>query len=237
MKRKKKYPESVSRAGLKLGRGWTESLIDKFLPTPDAYVDNPHYKCAAQMQLFHLKRVVAVEKTKRFIKAKEKSEHRKRAAAKSVETKLEKTRQWISNIQVTVPKLAKSVLEIWACRNYNEIQSWRESNGRKTSGSYADETNSSPEFLHRICVNYLRHCETEYEQLLDAKFGMTGSSECYLEIRRKVLRKIAEVYPWLAEECKKQDYLEEPTQRGDNAGSATVQPETPNSGIRESVVV
>jgi len=42
------------------------------------------------------------------------------------------------------------------------------------------------------------------EEELDKIYGKVGVDEGYLVIRKKVLDKIAEVYPWLREECDSQ---------------------------------
>lgn len=48
-------------------RGWTEALIDKFLPTCDKLEENPHHKNAAPMQLFLQDRVIMKEKNSDFL--------------------------------------------------------------------------------------------------------------------------------------------------------------------------
>ena len=90
-----------------------------------------------------------------------------------------------------------------ACRHYNDMQDWRAAEGRYTSDLGAT-TDSDPKFLERICVNYLRHCLTKYEDHLDAMSGKVGFNGCYEEVRRKVFAEIAAKYEWLAEECKRQ---------------------------------
>ena len=75
--------------------------------------------------------------------------------------------------------------------------------GRSTSGKEATD-DSDPKFLERICVNYLRHCLTKYEDHLDRMSGKVGFGEGYEEIRRKIFAKISERYEWLADECKRQ---------------------------------
>lgn len=51
-----KKPEYLSTLKLK-ERGWTDGMIRRFLGEPDATRPNPHYKCAAPMKLYELKRV------------------------------------------------------------------------------------------------------------------------------------------------------------------------------------
>jgi hypothetical protein len=40
-----------------LERGWTNSLINKFLPEPDEIKKNPHYRKAAPMKLYLLEKI------------------------------------------------------------------------------------------------------------------------------------------------------------------------------------
>lgn len=58
---KQTYPERFPRKREELysvselvARGWSKTSIDKFLPKPDDYRDNPYYKCASPMK-FYLK--------------------------------------------------------------------------------------------------------------------------------------------------------------------------------------
>lgn len=39
--------QMVSKKGLKLGYGFTDGMISRFLPNPDKEVTNTYYKCAA----------------------------------------------------------------------------------------------------------------------------------------------------------------------------------------------
>lgn len=84
-----KKEEYTTKSQLK-ERGWTDTMIKKFLGTPDATKVNPFYSSAAPMGLYDVKRVKKVERTKAFKEAMEKSEARKAAAEKAVVTKMKK---------------------------------------------------------------------------------------------------------------------------------------------------
>ena len=62
--------------------------------------------------------------------------------------------------------------------------------------------------LHTIVVNYLRHVHTNYEEhVAEANRRDTppeGSTQAVLKFRRRVLRKIASIYPELETECERQ---------------------------------
>jgi hypothetical protein len=64
-----------------------------------------------------------------------------------------------------------------------------------------------PQFVERVCVNYLRH-RPPYERHLreiPEKVGRSQIYNTYKAYKTNVLRAIAKIYPWLAEECKRQE--------------------------------
>lgn len=58
-------------------------------------------------------------------------------------------------------------------------------------------------FRNRIVVNYLKHKVLEYDKKLEGIWGMT-SIEAYIALNRKIYIAIAEAYPDLQDECKRQ---------------------------------
>jgi hypothetical protein len=155
------------------------------------------------MLLFAVEKIDAIEQTDEFKTQQVDTAKRKEAAKKAVDTKLEQLRKWLNAVQIHVPVFTKDKIIERACKHYNEMQEDREDEGLSTSGMKAT-ANSDPKFLERICVNYLRHCLTKYEDHLDEMSGKVGFGEGYEEIRRKIFSKISERYGWLANECKRQ---------------------------------
>lgn len=198
----KKIP-MMTRARLKSERGWTDKLIKIFLPEPDLTRPNPNYKSGPPMLLFSIARIEAIEHTDEFKMQQECAAKRKEIAKKGVSTKLQQLREWVNTVEIDVPVFEKEELIKWACDHYNEMQVEREFEGRPTCGMMA-ATDSDPKFLERICVNFLRHCLTKYEEHLDEISGKVGFIYGYQEIRRKILFKISKSYQWLADECKRQ---------------------------------
>ena len=49
-----------------LAKRWSLSLIEKYYPQCDEIRSNPHYRCAAPMQLFYKKEVKRIESTDEF---------------------------------------------------------------------------------------------------------------------------------------------------------------------------
>lgn len=54
-------------------------------------------------------------------------------------------------------------------------------------------------------MNYLRHQVTKYDYHLDQVHGKVRIDDAYLAIREKVFEAIAKTYPWLADECRRQE--------------------------------
>ena len=191
--------EHLTKAGLK-ERGWTDALIRDFLKEPDQTKRNPHCSSAPPMCLYKVSRVGAVEATDEFAQRMARTQSRretaKKAAKKGLRTKRKETRKLAMDMP-PVPRLDRDELIKRACKHYNKH--WELRNPDK----YATSSNT-PEFLNRICVNYLRHGVSEYDERLGMMYGRVGGKEMYHPIRQKVLRAIADAYPYLAAECYRQ---------------------------------
>ena len=185
---------TLTKTGVK-ERGWTDSLIRQFLGEPDSTKVNFYYKSGPPVCLYLVSRVEAAEMTPEFVAAREKVEKRQTSAAVAVKTKRNHLQALVDKITITVPKMDHNKLIRLACESYNE-RNWERD-------CYASD-NSDPAFLDRMCVNYLRHNMTHYENLLDVTAGKVGAGDAYCEIKGKVLDAIATAYPYLASECIRQ---------------------------------
>lgn len=194
----------VTKSALLKERGWTNSLIKAFLPSPDEMRLNPMYKSAAPMLLYKEGRIKRIEGTQKFKKNLEKVAPKKIAAQKAVETKLNNLLSYLDSVEINLITLSKEELIEKACKHYNEIQLDRSSEGLKCSDRAATK-NSDFSFLKRICVNFLRHEMTSYEDHIEEMSDKVGFNRGYLAVRDKVFDKIKETYPWLKEECEKQN--------------------------------
>lgn len=172
-------------------------MISRFLPKPDEERVNPHYRSGPPMQLYKIKKVEKIESTPEYRDLQAQRAKRREGAARAVATKRKRIDDYVSQLEIDVPILDKGELILRACSSYNAIK----------AGSDADwaSPNSDPAFLARICVNYLRHELTSYEDNLQNIAGKVGAPDAYLEIKTKVLDAIAETYGWLSEECHKQE--------------------------------
>jgi len=194
--KKEKKPEYITAAGLK-GRGWTLTMIKKFLKEPDKIVDNPYYRCADPMKLYEMKRIKRIEKRKTFIAVMEASAKRKESAAKAVETKMRKSIKFAENVEIKVPKEDFNKVVEYACESYND---WHQVTRYGEWNEYFEPVypnNPDKAFIKRITTNYLRHECTSYEYELHKLFGKTGVQEAHDILQKRINDKILETYPEL----------------------------------------
>lgn len=187
-----------------LSMGFTKAMIGKLLPEPTLR-DNPRYKCAAPMKLWKETDVLAAMDTDAFREAAAKAERRKVAASKGVDTKRKHAEVLAEELiaaihvqRIELPELERLTLDAQ--------QRWYDSRGRGEIEFPDRET------VDRWMVNYIRHELCEYDDSLYTLFRpgrMANKDMLYPKIKNETLAKIAQVYPELAEECKKQaEYYE-----------------------------
>lgn len=191
-------PERWTQATLKR-RGWTVSLIRRFLDPPDALAPNPHYRSAgAPMKLYNAERVCALEATDTvaaaLTQARQRSLRAKDRAAHQRQAMLDTVRSWT----ISVPSFTPNRLRILAVNHYNTLWALR---GREDKWATIHDDS---EFLDRIAVNYLRHVCTSYEDRLVELYGMIGATDARPLLKSRILSAIAVQYPELAHECRQQ---------------------------------
>lgn len=184
---------------LKKDRGWTDTHIKTFLPEPDQLARNPFSRKAAPMKLYSLERVLQVEATPEFRKAKEASRTRQIAAR---ERALAKKKEAVA-VAESLPLRINP--EPWPVVRQKAIEHFNKRLKRSQSPASLKTVKHR---LDRLTVNYLRHQQTSYEDELKAFKGVVGVGEAYLVVRRRILDLIAEAYPDLAEECERQKFEE-----------------------------
>ena len=187
-----------------LSMGFTKSMIDKLLPAP-TLKQNPRYKSAAPMKLWKEADILAVMETAAFQEAAAKAAQRKQAAAKAVNTKRKNAEVLADDLiaSIHVQRVELPELERLALASQ---QRWYDFRGRGEIEFPSRET------VDRWMVNYIRHKLCEYDDSLYTLFRpgkMANKDMLYPRVKRETLAKIAQVYPELAEECKKQaEYYE-----------------------------
>ncbi|CAG7637638.1 hypothetical protein SIM91_05715 [Rhodococcus opacus] len=101
-------------------------------------------------------------------------------------------------VDVQVVQLAAPVLIRRAIAHYN---------ARLAPGKRPAETTSSEAFLKRLCVNWLRHTGSNYDAHRNGvrtSGGQRLSETAGSVIKKRVLVEIVRVYPWLADEARRQ---------------------------------
>lgn len=183
-------------------RGWTDTMINRFLGEPDQRKTNPHYRSGPPMRLFALARIEATEQrpdvNEQIAKTLARRPARKAAARKAVETKTAQLLREVEEMAVEVEVLPAKEARRLAIESYND---WQFERG--DSDNFAFEA-SCPDFLDRITVNFVRHELTEYDESLEETAGRVGVNVAVSIIREKVYGAIAAAYPHLRKECEKQ---------------------------------
>lgn len=199
-------PKYITPTGLKGKRGWTDGAIERFLGEPDEHLPNPHYSSGLEMRCYLIERAEAVEQTEEFkewfAKASAQREARKKGAAKAVETKKRKTREFVENydMKISIPHYdSKQELIQDACDHYNRVI-WNGDGERATPDSDWD-------FLCRITLNFMRHVCTNYDNELDYVNGYlkgrVGRQDVSMEdakfrtFKDRINAAAIEAYPWL----------------------------------------
>lgn len=192
----------LSRSKLK-ERGWTDRIIKKFIPLCDKEKKNPYYASTSPMKLYLSKRVEQIEQTGEFKKEFIKSQPRKKSSQKAVKTKLQKIKDYIKDLKITVQKIPIDIIEQKAVKDYNNFKEGI--SFEREDFEYQTATlNSDTLFLNRICVNYIRHNLTIYENELEKIFGKVGSKEAYRLLNEKIYSVISNTYPIFSDECSNQ---------------------------------
>jgi hypothetical protein len=174
--------------------------VQALLGEPDLVRANPHYRSAAPMRLYAIERVEQVEASDAYLQAVAHNATRREGARQAVQTKRQTLLEAVEALQIRVPVVEQAAVVERACQHYN----WRQAAREWEDWEEPATPDSSPMFLDRITVNYLRHVLTTYERELEQVWGKVGVREAYHQINAKVYAAIAHAYPCLAEECQRQ---------------------------------
>lgn len=193
--------EFITKAGLK-ERGWAEAAISRFVPDCDQITPNPRFKKAAPLELYLLTRIENIEQSNGFKEFALASDKRKAAEPNGNGNENQTLLAEIEGWEILISSEALDKLRCDAIDAYNGHQDWiceYEFRGIRFATKDSD-----PNFLDRITVNYLRHQLSDYGNRLVQLLGPTGKDEAYKALRDKILLAIAERYPELATECRRQ---------------------------------
>lgn len=183
-------------------RGWTTGLIAGFLGEPDALRPNPRYRSAAPMRLYAQPRVEMIERDPAFVAAKERAALRSQRAKATAARKAEDLLALARSLPITVVRLPPDRLLRRAIAAYNQ---WHSTLGLERGYDHDPASAASDaSFLARITVNFVRHRLTSYDRQLSGAAGKIGVRSAAAVIRSRVYAAIAEAYPHLESECRRQ---------------------------------
>lgn len=170
--------------------GWSKTLVKKLLGEPDA--KKKMQGRANLLCLYELSRVLLVESSVEFISAQDLLTKRRKSAEKAVKTKTDKLMSEVELMNVFISKVDTSKMQSLAIKSYN-VRNYLSDNQATF--------NSDKSFLDRICVNFIRHSLTHYDENLETLARKTGKSEAIDIIRDKIYNGIALAYPKYTTEC------------------------------------
>jgi hypothetical protein len=192
-----KVEEFVNLSHLKAS-GFSDKLIRDLLGGPDKTRINPHYRRGPRVKLWAASRVEVAKKTAQFL-----SYQSKRAAASArfkavAEKKRGELLSQIDDLEISVEiwplgEVFDAAIKQWDARQLDRGNF--DANGRS-----ADDSTKC-----RWAVNFIRHHLCSYHTELNRIAGKVGVSLGATAIRKKVLSAIAEAYPSLANECRRQE--------------------------------
>jgi len=183
----------LSSSGL-IERGWTATLIARYLGDPDKFAVNPHYRSGPMVRLYALERVERKEHEDAVRAALEKIAARRparqAASKKAAQAKADALVEGIGRIRIHVrridlAKLRKAAIDHWERRKVDRGDYMADGHG-------ADEAT-----IRRWMENYVRHCLTQYDDVIEQLFGLVGRDRAYELLRTRTDEAISRVYPEL----------------------------------------
>lgn len=181
-----------------LSMGFTKSMIGKLLPAP-ILKRNPHYASSASMKLWKEDDVRSIMETKAFQELAAKSAARKLSSAKAVETKRQSA-EAIADQLIESIRVERWDMDVLEQETLDAKQKWFLEHGN------VDMIMPNAETLERWMVNFIRHNLCDYDDKLIDLFGLVGKEALYRRLKSEILSKIAQVYPELESECRRQGW-------------------------------
>lgn len=196
---------------------WRESDIARLYPKASLYIRNKYYSSGPEAELYRLSLVKKFEKVDKELstrlqkyRSKEwvaKKESRSIAAKKANITRKSNLEKKVNDICDEIRKLDIEIVDYDnmdaliedACRHYNELQ-FKRRRYDTFALIYPFEEVKTNEFYQRITLNYLRHCCTDYEYLLEdyiVRVTKEYQDDICDELCYVVNKKIKETYSWI----------------------------------------
>lgn len=181
--------EFFSTSQLIKNRGWTKTLIQKFLGEPCATCPNPHYRGAAPMKLYRKDNVLDVEKLRSFIQAKAEAAQQSVLARQRLLERIEKCVHTIKNIDIgsfdiSIGTLIKKAKIAAAVQRNSNTEIFKIENAEKI-----------------MAVGLLFDMTSPSMYAIDGSFGMPGVRAMREVMRARILQSIKVNFPELGEVC------------------------------------
>ena len=188
----------ITKSDLKSKRKWTDKLIKTYLKKPDLVKRNPIYKCASDMSLYDLDRILKIESKSAFKLDFEKRMKRLTSSKKAVETKTNKLLSLVKEMEIRIEEMDRDTLYLLMIEQYNNFHTFHRADYKWISMKTDEAT------LVRIAVNFVRHNLTSYDQHLYEMYSKVGKHIAYVILITRLYTLIIEKYPYLEEECRRQ---------------------------------
>jgi hypothetical protein len=180
-------------------RGWTDSRIKQDLGPPDKQGQNPYYRTASPTKLYLSSRVHSIEDSDNWQSWLKQSLPKRQALSASLKAKAEEKRQQLikealSQLTYSFPSVSSvNELTLIAIDHYvQQKYEWLESRERYGEDVEVPTLSSPPEFLNRITVNYLRHCCSNYDEVIESFLYKVGRYAAYEEVKTFINHKAEE---------------------------------------------
>lgn len=190
------HPLHITESRLKSEHFFTDGLLRKWLGEPDLLTDNPHYKSGPPMRLHRIGKILLLRSVPKVEADLAKVADQREARSASARAAAARKRDaWIAAFD-------KVEVRYRFPKTYAKVEAaamGREGMGQKSWAAVDIGTRV------RWTVNMLRHEFTDYDQILalDLPPGRAGEV-CYRAVKTRILGKIAETYPELADEAHRQ---------------------------------
>ena len=97
-------------------RGWTDSMIKRFMPEHDYECVNPFFKSASKMKLYLQDKVIKIEETEDFKTALSLGRKRREIYLSVAARKRKEMIDWVTSLKINIPDMDKSDIISRACK-------------------------------------------------------------------------------------------------------------------------
>lgn len=169
-------------------RGWTPTAIKRWLGRPDYVEEFRIYGRGRRARHWYAEdRVVNIEATAEWQEYAAGRSARRERAKKAAATRYQETIAWAETVEVTVDLGQRTWDQL--CRDGISHKRALDAERGRYGGFYEPDDDTKT----RWALNYARHELSNYEAILAALRGRTGSADAYEEIKERVMARIDEV--------------------------------------------